>query len=71
MFFKTLLCKIEGDKIILQNGVKRFLKEPFPYVGYYFVTVTTNSMGSYDIVRTLRICSDVTLEEELRQLGSL
>ena len=63
MFFETVKCKLEGDRMILPNGVRRFLSKNYNMFGDFFALVKRNYFGSYDVFHVLRITSENTLEE--------
>lgn len=60
----TVKCKLEGDKIILSNGVRRFLSKNYNMFGIFFALIEKNYLGSWDIIRVLRIKPENTIEEE-------
>ena len=64
VFFNTVKCKLEGDRMILPNGVRRFLSKNYNMFGDFFAMVKQNYLGSYDVFRVLRIKPENTLEEE-------
>ena len=55
MFFETIKCRLEGDKMILSNGVRRFLSKNYNMYGNFFALVECNYLGSYNVYKVLRI----------------
>ena len=65
MLYNTLKCKLAGDVMILQNGVRRFLSRNYNIYGEYFALVCVNYLGSYELLKVFRATPDNTLEDEL------
>ena len=63
MFYETIRCKLEGDRMILPNGVRRFLSRDYNYHSDVFALVKRNCLGSYDVFKVLRVTPENTLEE--------
>ena len=64
MLYTTVRCRLNGDKMVLSNGVTEYLKKDYKIFGDFFATCKKNYHGSYDLVRILKITSENTLEEE-------
>ena len=60
----TVKCRLEGDRMVLPNGVRRVLSKNYFMYGNFFALVGRNYLGSYDVFRVLRITPENTIEEE-------
>lgn len=63
-YYKTVRCKIEGNRIVI-DGVRKFLSKNSGLNDEYFAIVRENCIGETELVRVLLVTDKIFENKEL------